>query len=59
MNIKIDNQRNILEHLEKIKNSKCLHDQCTECHGSGVTSKGDQCIHHISCPCPKCTPSYM
>lgn len=36
--------------------SNCLHDNCSECHGSGRKSTGEACIHFISCPCPKCTP---
>lgn len=36
----------------------CMHDQCTECHGTGIKSDGAVCVHYISCPCPKCTPSY-
>ena len=34
----------------------CMHDQCTECHGTGIRHGGGACIHGISCPCPKCTP---
>ena len=36
----------------------CMHDQCQECHGTGIKANGSSCIHGISCPCPKCTPSY-
>lgn len=38
------------------KKQECLHDQCPECHGTGVKKDGTPCIHYISCPCPKCTP---
>lgn len=37
---------------------QCLHDACPECLGTGVRRDGSSCIHGISCPCPKCTPSY-
>ena len=37
----------------------CLHKLCTECHGTGRKEKdGTICVHYISCPCEKCTPSY-
>ena len=36
----------------------CLHDICKSCKGTGVTTSGRPCIHNISCPCSKCTPSY-
>lgn len=36
----------------------CLHDQCSECHGTGLTAFGGICIHSISCPCPKCSPTF-
>lgn len=35
--------------------SPCMHDACTECHGTGVKRFGGACIHGISCPCPKCS----
>ncbi len=35
----------------------CLHDGCTQCHGTGVKLDGTMCVHMISCPCPKCTPT--
>jgi len=45
-------------HLASLDNRNwrpCLHDQCTQCHGTGRTAFGI-CIHGISCPCPKCSP---
>lgn len=50
------------EHLEKVmKNTQphwqpCMHDKCNECYGTGVKIDGTQCVHSISCPCPKCNP---
>lgn len=52
------------QHLENVQGTKegnwqpCMHDQCTDCHGTGIKSNGGICIHGISCPCPKCTPTY-
>lgn len=34
---------------------KCLHEQCSNCHGTGFGIMGI-CVHSISCPCPKCSP---
>lgn len=37
----------------------CLHEQCASCKGTGKRIDGNgYCVHHISCPCPKCTPIY-
>ena len=48
------------EHLKQVNNSKtdwkpCLHDECSECHGTGIKLNGGVCFHFISCSCPKCT----
>lgn len=40
------------------KYSECLHKQCTRCKGTGVTKRGEPCLHYLSCQCPKCTPQY-
>lgn len=37
----------------------CMHDACSGCLGTGIRFGGGICIHMISCPCPKCTPSYF
>lgn len=48
------------KHLEQVRGQNnvpwrpCMHDQCTECHGTGVRAYGGACIHMIACPCPKC-----
>lgn len=34
----------------------CLHLLCASCLGTGVKHDGTQCVHMISCPCPRCTP---
>lgn len=49
-----------LEHLKNIKSSwrPCLHETCTQCHGTGIKLDGEICVHSISCPCPRCTPQY-
>ena len=40
----------------KPQDDQCLHLQCPSCHGTGVNkSTGGVCIHHLSCPCPRCT----
>ncbi len=39
-------------------NVPCLHEQCPECNGTGNKANGEKCIHFISCPCPKCNPTY-
>lgn len=50
------------KHLESIQRplldrwQPCMHDMCQQCHGTGVTIFGP-CVHAISCPCPKCTPT--
>ncbi len=55
-----DLKRRQEEHLRKIRNPPywrpCMHDSCTQCHGTGIKLDGSTCIHMISCPCPKCTP---
>jgi len=59
-----DLQRRQKEHLDNVYRNQnrnwrpCLHDSCPECLGTGVKRDGSICIHGISCPCPKCTPSY-
>lgn len=41
------------EHLKKVQENKdmnwqpCLHDQCPECHGTGIRMDGYNCIHYI------------
>lgn len=53
------------QHLQEVEDrkererGKCLHDQCTECLGTGVKKDGNRCVHMISCPCRKCSPTYM
>lgn len=35
----------------------CLHDTCQSCKGTGRDELGRACIHHLSCPCRRCTPT--
>jgi hypothetical protein len=35
----------------------CLHNSCQNCKGTGVKQDGTVCVHMISCPCPKCSPT--
>ena len=44
---------------DKIPTQPCRHDSCSECHGTGRKQNGAICIHMISCPCPKCTPTHL
>ena len=52
------------EHLKKVNQNlesmfePCAHDQCPECHGTGIKLNGQKCIHYIYCNCRKCNP-YM
>lgn len=34
--------------------SDCMHDNCPNCHGTGINKLGGMCVHGISCPCSKC-----
>lgn len=42
----------------KIKNNnktKCLHDFCPHCHGTGIMKDGTKCNnHYVICKCNKC-----
>lgn len=59
-----DVQRRQKEHLDNVFNNQnrnwrpCLHDSCPDCLGTGIRKDGGMCIHGISCPCPKCSPSF-
>lgn len=56
-----ERQRRHLENVFRQNDNSwrpCMHDQCTQCHGTGVKYDGSPCIHYLSCPCPKCTPSF-
>lgn len=50
------------KHLERVKGFQdnnwqpCMHDQCSDCCGTGIKENGTRCVHMISCPCPKCSP---
>ena len=34
----------------------CMHDNCSQCCGTGIKVDGLACVHMISCPCPQCSP---
>lgn len=56
-----ERQRKHLESISNIVNTNwrpCMHDQCLQCVGTGINRDGSPCVHSISCPCPKCTPSF-
>lgn len=56
-----DLKRRQKEHLDHLNDNQswhpCMHDACPECVGTGIKKDGGSCIHMISCPCPKCSPS--
>ena len=59
-----DLERRQQEHLRRVRNNPinwrpCMHDGCSQCHGTGIKTDGSSCIHMISCPCPKCSPTCM
>ena len=37
----------------------CLHMQCSNCNGTGVSKYGGLCVHALSCPCSRCSPWSM
>lgn len=54
-------QQEHLNNVQKFQNTNwrpCLHDSCPECLGTGIKKDGTMCVHYISCPCPKCSPTY-
>lgn len=44
--------------IYKDEPKKCLHESCENCCGTGRGQNGQSCVHMLSCPCPKCSPSY-
>jgi hypothetical protein len=45
--------------FKQIYTEQCLHKSCTICNGTGrKLIDGSICVHMISCPCNKCTPTY-
>jgi hypothetical protein len=52
----MDNATARRKEVNKNEKQPCLHDACPQCHGTGKKEDGTICVHHISCPCPKCTP---
>ena len=39
--------------------SDCAHLRCGQCVGTGVKENGTRCVHYISCPCIRCSPTYF
>ena len=50
--------KKVNEHIKSrdLSDEQCQHDNCSDCHGSGVKKNGMKCIHMISCRCKKCSP---
>lgn len=34
--------------------SDCMHDNCSNCKGTGQSVYGGPCVHSLVCPCKKC-----
>ena len=52
-----EHNRHLDEHLTRATPWRpCMHDECSECVGTGRKRDGTVCVHMISCPCPKCSP---
>ena len=53
------------DHLDRVRGAEdrtfqpCAHDQCSQCHGTGIRHDGRACMHNLYCPCPKCSPRCM
>lgn len=47
------------EYERTVSRSDCMHQSCTQCHGSGRKGDGTSCIHMISCPCKICSPGTL
>ena len=50
------NQYKFDQLFEFDQNDLCLHNQCSECHGTGIKSDGGCCFHNLSCSCKRCSP---
>jgi len=37
----------------------CLHLNCPNCRGTGMSSMGGACIHMVSCSCGRCSSTIM
>ena len=51
-------------HLKRVRNGgrpfqPCMHDGCSQCHGTGIRANGTICVHMLCCPCPKCNPCHI
>ena len=50
------NMVNQILRVRENNESGCFHRNCPKCHGNGVTTDGEICVHMISCNCPRCSP---
>ena len=62
----VDYERDLIvrqkAHLKAVETQRvawqpCAHDSCPDCVGTGVKRDGASCVHMMTCPCPKCSPS--
>ena len=57
-----DLKRRQAEHLRQVRGNRdrnwspCAHNQCMQCHGTGIKLDGTYCIHSLYCSCPNCSP---
>ena len=56
-----EKQKNHLNNVSRNSDewTPCSHDECIECLGTGIKRNGSQCVHMISCRCPKCNKNYF
>ena len=53
---KLENNPTYLKEPSNEPKSKCLHDNCKKCNGTGIDRvTGGVCIHNLYCSCPKCS----
>jgi len=52
-------QEKLLQKVPYTQDRPCLHDGCPACGGTGVRKDDSSCVHMISCPCPKCSSSFL
>lgn len=53
-----EQQKKPLDEVNKKQKScweLCAHNACVNCSGTGIGKDNKQCVHFISCTCPKCS----